>query len=509
MHQQADVNRGRDFCGWLRQARVALDLTQEALAEAVGCSEQTVRAFESGRRRPSREMAARLAVILRLPAEERDAFVRLARTPLAGSLNGSPATAQGATPSQQRRVQLPPDALIGRHADLQRIRQALLVDGRRLVTLLGPGGIGKTRLALQAAADLAAHFDDGVAFVALAPLTDAANVPSAIAEALGCPLTGTQPAEEALLTFLRERALLLVLDNLEHLLGSGHAGRLSTFLTSLLHDAPEVTVLCTSRERLRLRAEAVLEIDGLGLPADARPGAIERAEATLLFLERAHQVVDSFALTSENRAAVAQICQLLGGAPLGVELAATWVRVMSCAEIAAEMEQSIDFLELDDRDVPARHRSLRAVIDHSWALLTSDAQRLVLRLSVFRGGFRREAAAAVCADEATHRVLGGPAAYEPILAPRASALLPALSALADKSLLRRTQDYAGGTRYDLHEVVRQYLATRLAVDAPAEATARRRRPHPSRSRLTSLPRSRSWSLPRSRSWSRPRSRTPP
>jgi predicted ATPase/DNA-binding XRE family transcriptional regulator len=456
MHQQTDVERARDFCGWLRQARVALDLTQEALAEAVGCSEQTVRAFESGRRRPSREMAARLAAILRLPQDERDSFVRLARAPLAGPLTGPPATAPGAVASQHRRVQLPPDALIGRHADLQRLRQALLVDGRRLLTLLGPGGIGKTRLALQAAADLAAHFDDGVAVVPLSALSDARDIATAIAEALGCQLPGSQPSEQALLTFLAEQSLLLVLDNVEHLLGPDNAERLSAFVTGLLREAPEVTVLCTSRERLRLRTEAVLEIDGLTLPGDEQPGAVERAEAALLFLERARQVVDSFALTPENRASVAQICRLLGGAPLGIELAATWVRVMSCAEIVAEMTRSIDFLALDDRDLPARHRSMRAVIDHSWLLLTPDEQRILQRLSAFRGGFRREAAVAVCADAGVAL---------------ASALLPTLSALVDKSLLRRASDYDGGTRYDLHEVVRQYLETRLAEDVAAEAAA--------------------------------------
>jgi predicted ATPase/DNA-binding XRE family transcriptional regulator len=479
MDQRGEASRERDFCTWLRQARTERDLTQEALAEAVGCAEQTVRAFESGRRRPSREMAARLADILRLPIQERDLFVRLARAPLAQPLTtGLPEAALGpahpGTPAGPRgQIQLPPDALIGRHADLERLRQALLVDGRRLVTVLGPGGIGKTRLALQAAADLASHYDDGAAFVALAPLTDAVDVATTIAGVLGCPLPAAQSPEQALLAFLRDRALLLVLDNVEHLLGPGNADGISALLANLLREAPEVTVLCTSRERLHLRAEAMVELDGLGLPADERPGSVERADATLLFLERARQVVDSFALTPENRRAVAQICRLLGGAPLGIELAATWVRVMSCAEIVAEMEQSIDFLALDDRDLPKRHRSLRAVIDHSWQLLTPDEQRLLVRFSVFRGGFRREAAAAICADERALGAGGGQVAAGIAVSSRFPSLLPLLSALVDKSLLRRTPDYDGGTRYDLHEVVRQYLEARLGADAAAAAETQR------------------------------------
>jgi predicted ATPase len=420
-------------------------------------------------------MAVRLAKVLHLPADEGDTFVRLARAPLAPPQSGglSLATLDVADASAQvsprRQVALPPDALIGRAADLQRLRQALLVDGRRLVTLLGPGGIGKTRLALQVAADLAKHFDDGVAIVALAPLTDAADVITAIAEAVGFPLPNAQTHERALLAFLRERSLLLVLDNLEHLLGPEQDQPISAFLTSVLREAPKVTVLCTSRERLRLRTEAIIELDGLSLPVGEQPGVVERAESTLLFLERARQVVDTFTLTSDNRVAIANICRLLGGAPLGIELAAAWVRVMSCVEIAAEMARSIDFLALDDRDLAPRHRSMRAVIDHSWQLLTTDEQRVLLRLSVFRGGFRREAVEAVCADEINQAVIGLSGGGRP----HPATLLPILSGLVDKSLLRRASDDDGATRYDLHEVMRQYLAARLAEEPTVQATTER------------------------------------
>ena len=255
---------------------------------------------------------------------------------------------------------------------LRQASRALLADQRRLVTLLGPGDIGKTRLALQAAADLAPHFPDGVAFVALAPVADAAEMVTAIAEAVNCPLRASPDPEAALLAFLHERAMLLVLDNLEHLLGPQHGSHVSALFANMLHAAPQVFLLVTSRERLRLRDEWVVALEGLPLPADERHGMIERSEAVLLFLERARQVASDFALTGQNRASVAQICQLLGGTLLGIELAASWVRVLSCEEIAAEIMHGADMEALADRTLPLRHRSLHAVIEHSWQLLSAN-----------------------------------------------------------------------------------------------------------------------------------------
>lgn len=195
-------------------------------AEHVGCSTQTVRAFESGRRQPSREMATRLAEILHVPAADQSEFMRLARVPQSAPKQEGGATTHDAVvtavsqpPGSHPGVALPSDALIGRHDDLQRLHTALLDDQRRLVTLLGPGGIGKTRLALQGAVDLAPRFPHGVAFVALASVADSTHVVTAIAAAVNCPLRASPDPEAALLAFLHERAMLLVLDNLEHLLG--------------------------------------------------------------------------------------------------------------------------------------------------------------------------------------------------------------------------------------------------------------------------------------------------
>jgi predicted ATPase/DNA-binding CsgD family transcriptional regulator/transcriptional regulator with XRE-family HTH domain len=437
------------FGRWLRQLRAEYDLTQEALAERVGCAVQTIRTFERGLRRPSRDMAERLADVLLIAPAQRGAFLHAARSPLearhAEGLADAPSaeplaavTPAGPTRQPHEHIPMSSTVLIGREAERRVIHTQLAAPSGRLITLVGPGGIGKTQLALQVAADLARGdegvlFDDGVVFVGLAPIADAANVVAAIAEALGCALPGTVAPESHLLTFLRERSLLLLLDNLEHLIGNGQGERVIGLIAAIARHAPGVRLLVTSRERLRLREERVIELAGLALP-DERAEAIERSDAVLLFLERARQAAGDFALGPDNRAAVARICRLLDGAPLAIELAAVWVRALACDEIAEEIARGLDFLALSDRDVDPRHRSMRAVFDHSWDLLAEDERRVLARLSVFHGGCRREAAEAV-----------------------AGATLPVLIALIDKSLLRRT---AAG-RYELHELLRQFAQAKL------------------------------------------------
>jgi predicted ATPase/DNA-binding NarL/FixJ family response regulator len=342
--------------------------------------------------------------------------------------------------------------LFGRDAERAALVARLRDGPRPLVTLVGPGGVGKTSLALQVAADLATDpaFSDGVGVAQLAPLTSAGDVAPALAEALGVGLHGARPAEEQLLAALHGRQLLLVLDNLEQLLSPAEAPALTALLVRLIEGVPGLRLLVTSRERLRLSDEQVVVVEGLGLPhPDAGPHAM-RTEAVQLFVDRAQRVQPSFTLSHANRAAVVQLCRQLEGLPLAIELAAAWVRVLTPQEIAAELDRSLDLLASTSHDRPERHRSLLAALDHSWRLL-SDAERAVLaRLSVFRGGCEREAAATVAG--------GG---------------LPVLSALVDKSLLRHhTVDE--GTRYTLHELVRQYAALRLAEDPPAQREAERR-----------------------------------
>jgi predicted ATPase/DNA-binding XRE family transcriptional regulator len=443
-----------DFGAWLRQIRAARDLTQEALAEAVGCATQTIRSLELGRRRPSREMAERIASVLGLPPAERDQILARARQPAPQPALAPEAPAEpGSAPLQPPP---PPASLIGRQTELARLRQALLADGHRLVTLLGAGGIGKSCLALQVAAELAGQLADGAAFVALAPVSDEGGLVTAIAAAVGCPLAGARAPAAALVASLRERKLLLVLDNFEQLLGPDRQSL--TVLTDLLDGAPGLRLLVTSRERLHLRDERVILVDGLPL-ADERPGAmIERAPSALLFLERAQQADAGFALTPQNRAAVARICRLLGGVPLAIELAAAWVRVLTPSEIAEQVAHDAATLSAASYDLPERHRSLRAVLDHSWQLLAPAERRLLAHLAVFHGGSRREAIIAVLGDPAG----GGPA------------VLLQLAALVDRSLVRRLEEGDGASRYDLHEFVRQYAAARLAEEPAGAAAAERR-----------------------------------
>lgn len=445
------------FAEWLRSLRRARDLTQEELAEQVGCAVHTLRALESGRRRPSREMAQRLATILAVPPGELNRFLALARGIAAEAPDGpppqaAPPPAAGPAPPPVN-LPAPITPLIGREPELATIRAQLRDPACRLLTILGPGGIGKTRLALQVVTNLAAEqrFPDGVAWVDLAPVADVGTVATTIATAVGLQLAGVRPPEAQLIAHLRGRAMLLALDNFEHLLEA------RSLIEQIVQHAPGMRLLVTSRERLHLSAEWIYEI--AGLPAAAEGETTD--PAALLFLARARQVDHRFALTPEQAPLVHAICRRLEGMPLGIELAAAWVRILPLAEILAEIERSLDFLAAHGPQADVRHRSLRAVFDQSWQRLAPEEQRLLARLTVFRGGATREAVA---------EVVGAP----PTSAAAPAALLRTLAALADKSLLQRGVDATGATRYALHELVRQYAADRLADDPEEEAATRTR-----------------------------------
>lgn len=450
------------FGQWLRRLRSQQDLTQEALAEAAYCSVQTIRFFETGKRRPSLEMAERLAEVLQVPATQQEEFYRLARQPLEKAERAD--EEEPAPPPQPATIHKPllphtATALVGREGERNILIRLLHHDQHRLVTLVGAGGMGKTRLALETANALAPHFADGAAFVTLTPVQTAAQLPEAVAEVVGVDLKGGRTPGAQVLAWLATRHLLLILDNFEHLLEDGsHSLPLQggetegqnaiTWLKTLLAGAPKVHVLITSRERLRVSGERIFELGGLSLPGPTVPP--EAAEAVKLFVERAQHGSGDFGLDEANKAAIVRVCQLVGGMPLGIELAAAWVRVLSCEEIADEMARSLDFLVRADRDVAPRHHSMRAVFDSSWRLLTSEEQRVAARLSVLRGSFDRAAAQAI-----------------------AGANLPQLAALVDKSFVRVGGGLAGAQRYDIHELLRQYLFDQLLASAEEQAVKRR------------------------------------
>lgn len=429
------------FGRWLRQLRSQSALTQEALAELAFCSVQTIRFFENGKRRPSQAMAEQLATVLGLPAEQKGAFIQLARTTEVTRFEKS---APPPEPSPAEPIAPPPLPLIttpfiGRAAELTSLRHLLVDEEVRLLTIVGPGGIGKTRLALDLTTQLAPHFADGVGFVTLAAIDQVQHLSSAIAASLHLELHGATDQQQQVNAWLAGRHLLLTLDNFEQLLT--HA-EIVDWVRQLLATAPRLQLLITSRERLRVKGERIFELGGLALPDPHQP--LETGDAALLFLERAQQIAADFVINAQNHAAICRICQLVEGMPLGIELAAAWVHVLTPTEIAEEISRSIDFLARSDRDMTPRHRSMRAVFAHSWQLLSEEERSALMKLSVFRGGCTREAAQQV-----------------------AGATLPILANLIDKSLLRKSQTMP--TRYTMHELVRQYAADRLAADPPAVA----------------------------------------
>ncbi len=327
---------------------------------------------------------------------------------------------------------------IGRERELAEIAALLADPACRLLTLVGPGGIGKTRLALEVASQEPAHFRDEVHFVPLAPLNSADHIVPAIMTALTLHFDSSDAPRQRLCAYLADKHLLLVLDNFEHLLD----GR--DLVAELLASAPDLKILTTSREVLNLQEEWVRQVKGMPFPESTPAEAVETYEAVQLFVERARRIRADFSLATD-KPHVIRVCQLVEGLPLGIELAAAWLRTLTCAQIAEEIQRSVDFLATPLRNVPERHRSMRAVFDQSWRLLTPEEQTVFRKLAVFRGGFERRAA---------ERIAG--------------ASLNTLAALVDKSLLHLT---ANG-RYDIHELLRQYAEEQLDAAGEPETVQR-------------------------------------
>jgi len=440
------------FGAWIRRRRNALGLLQKELALQVGCSVAALQKIERDERRPSRSIAVRLAEALNVPADQHATFVQAARGErLVERLTTSP---QPITSTPERRsararaaLPVPPTALFGRELELTQISHLLRDPHCRLLTLIGPGGIGKTHLAVEAATQQQALFVDGATFVPLTPVVGREQTITVIADSLGLVLYTASDRAEQLIAALHAKQLLLVLDNFEHLLAEASC---VAFIGDLVRGAPKVKLLVTSREPLRLQAEWVFEVQGLPIPESAAPEALEASSAAKLFLQRARQARVGFTLAADDRQAVYEICQLVAGLPLGIELAAAWVATLSCQEIAREIQRNLDFLTATARDVADRHRSIRAAFDHSWKLLSAEEQRVLRQIAIFRGSFGREAAEQV-----------------------AGTSLASLSALVSKSLLRHTQD----GRYELHDLVGQYTYEHLQKDGQEYVQTANRHAH--------------------------------
>jgi predicted ATPase len=322
---------------------------------------------------------------------------------------------------------------IGRDDELRDISGLIHNPLCRLLTLVGPGGIGKTRLALEIASSQQDLFPDGVHLIYLQATPSSDFLVSAVAESLDFRFQPDGDPQSQLINYLRHQSLLLVLDNIEHL-ADGVA-----FVGDILAAATAVKLLVTSRERLSLQEEWVYEVRGLDCPAHDGEPDIEGYGAVQLFVHSARRVSPHFRLTKLCKPPVARICRLVGGMPLGIELAAAWTRALPCDEIAHEIEHSLDTLETSARNVPPRHRNMRAVFAPTWQRMSAEEQHVFMKLSIFRGGFTRQAAESA-----------------------AGATMRTLLSLVDKSLLRLD----GNGRYTIHELLRQYGEEQLNTLPP-------------------------------------------
>ncbi|HEY6042279.1 MAG TPA: helix-turn-helix domain-containing protein, partial [Anaerolineae bacterium] len=354
------------FGNWLRRRRKALDLTQEQLAQRVGCARVTVKRIEADELVPSKQLASLLAEQVGIPAGEREAFIRFARSghpveSVAQVFESATPTPWQVHPQPFNQLPLYLTSFVGRDKEIAEASK--LLASHRLVTFIGPGGIGKTRLAVQVAANeqKASGFPDGVWLVELAALTDASSVPRAVATALGLHEEAGVAIANGLTHFIGEKKSLLALDNCEHLIKA-----CAELAEILLRANPNLCILATSREALGVAGEKVLHLTGLALPRDETSLlALSRSGATQLFLERAQSVLPSFEFTKENTAWVLGVCRRLDGIPLAIELAAARVKLLTVEQIAARLDDRFNLLTMGSRTALPRQQTLRATIDWS------------------------------------------------------------------------------------------------------------------------------------------------
>jgi predicted ATPase/DNA-binding XRE family transcriptional regulator len=432
------------FGYWLRRRRKALDLTQDGLADRVGCSVAMIRKIESEERRPSEQIAQRLADIFSIPQNERSNFLKFAR----GDWQSAPTEIKENIPWQSSTKSVPSNlpatvtSLIGREKEIKDVRAYLAQDDIRLVTLLGPPGIGKTRLSIETARAILPDFPDGVFFVALAPLDDPALIASAVVQALGFMEAGNLAADEQLTMGIAEKQMLIVLDNCEHLIEG--VASLASFLLSA---CSRLKILATSRESVRILGEWLYPVPAFDLPVESSSVDLETAStfpALMLFAERARAVRPDFVLDSENIKMVSAICAQLDGLPLAIELIAARMRFMSPQVLLERLSGQFVLTADGMRAASTRQKTLNNAIGWSYSLLSDEEQKLFACLSVFSGGFTLSAAEAIFA----HTVTG-------------KSVTELVALLLDKSLIRRSASESNEDRYQMLVTIQEYALNRL------------------------------------------------
>ena len=432
------------FGYWLKLKRKALDLTREELAERVGYSAATIRKIEDEERRPSTQIAEQLAEILNIPQNEQASFLRFAR----GDSKSAPIETtedlpwRASTKLPRSNIPATTTSLIAREREIAQVREYLSKDDIRLVTLMGPPGIGKTRLSIEAARVSLHDFPDGVFFVALALLDDPNSIASAIIQALGYMESGDNAPEDQLKESIGHKQMLIVLDNCEHLIEE-----IASVASRLLSACPYLKMLATSRESFRIPGEWLYPIPAFDIPKESDAIDLDNASnfpALMLFVERARAVRPDFKLTADNIQTIAAICARLDGLPLVIELIAARMRLMS-PQALLERLSSHFVLTADGMRAPSeRQKTLKNAIEWSYNLLSAEEQKLFVYLSVFSGGFALGDAEAIFARTVTEKSV-------PEL----------LTLLLDKSLIRRVADESSEDHYEMLVTIQEYARERL------------------------------------------------